>query len=100
MAEVFTLGLGCLEYIGADLGIHLPTDAGPDTRRGPHAGRQGPGAEKGGSIDVSTDAGPQCRLPGPGEKEVWPVARTRRQSTDSDIRVHMLVEGPHAGYQT
>jgi len=47
MAEVFTLDLGCLEYIGADLGIHLPTDAGPDTRRGPHAGRQGPGAEKG-----------------------------------------------------
>lgn len=47
MVGGLALGLGCLKEIGENLGTHVPRNAGPDTRRRPHAGCQEPGVERG-----------------------------------------------------
>lgn len=53
MVGGLALGLGCLKEIGENLGTHVPRNAGPDTRRRPHAGCQEPGVEKGAGPSIS-----------------------------------------------
>lgn len=72
MVGGLALGLGCLKEIGENLGTHVPRNAGPDTRRRPHAGCQEPGVEKGAGPSISDRRGSRysrgpyggCQRPG------------------------------------
>lgn len=91
MVGGLALGLGCLKEIGENLGTHVPRNAGPDTRRRPHAGCQEPGVEKGAGPSISRQtrvrlaAGLYVGCQDLVRRRSDIQARTRRQSTDSDI---------------